>query len=72
MSNIKMLIQGHNKKTLNNIAKTENTNTEESLYNCRNKNLCPLKKPRLPQKKRSMWEPRGDLLKQGGMATLAI
>ena len=36
MSNIKMLIQGHNiKKTLNNI---ENTDTEEPLCNCRNEN----------------------------------
>ena len=43
MSNIKMLIQGHNKKTLNNAEKTENTDKEESLCNCRNKNLCPLK-----------------------------
>ena len=51
MSNIKMLIQGHNKKTLNNAEKTENTDKEEPLCNCRNKNLCPLKK-QIPNQER--------------------
>ena len=45
MSNIKNLIQRHNKRTLNNIKKTEKTKTEpiESLCNCRNKEQCPIK-----------------------------
>ena len=43
MSNIKMIIHGQNKNTLSNIEKTENTDTEKPLCNCRNKSLCPLK-----------------------------
>lgn len=45
MNNIKGWIQGHNKQTLNYREKTVSTNTEikESLYNSRNKNICPLK-----------------------------
>ena len=43
MSNIKMLIQGHNKINLNNVEKTENTDKEEPLCNCRNKSLCSIK-----------------------------
>ena len=45
MNNTKMLIQEHNKRTLNSIEKTESTNrkTKESLCNCRNKNQCPIK-----------------------------
>ena len=44
MSNIKMLIQAHNKKTLRNTEKfeTKNTETDKSLCNCRDKSQCPL------------------------------
>ena len=40
-----MLIRGHNNKTLHNIEKLErkNTETDKSLFNCKNKNLFPLK-----------------------------
>ena len=40
-----MLIRGHNNKTLHNIEKLEikNTKTDKSLFNCKNKNLFPLK-----------------------------
>ena len=37
-----MLIQGHNKKTLNNIEKLKIL-TQKSLCNPKSKNLCPLK-----------------------------
>ena len=71
-------------KTFNNIEKTENTHTKESLCNCRNKNLCPLKNKCLTknvickatvttkEEIKECVEALGDLLKQGGMAILEI
>ena len=44
MNNIKVIIQKHNKKTLNKTKKTEeqNSTTNAQSCNCRSKNLCPL------------------------------
>ena len=44
MSNIKVIIQKHNKKTLNKTNKTEeqNVTTNTPSCNCRSKNSCPL------------------------------
>ena len=44
MSNIKVIIQKHNKKTLNKTNKTEeqNVTTNNPSCNCRSKNSCPL------------------------------
>ena len=49
MSNMKMIIQGYNKRTLSNIEKSKestNTETKKSTYNCRNKNLKTNASPR--------------------------
>ena len=43
MSNIKKLIQKHNRKYL----KTKNDEQNETLCNCRTKNKCPLNKKML-------------------------
>ena len=44
MSNIKVIIQKHNMKTLNktNIIDEQNNNTNTLPCNCHSKNLCPL------------------------------